>query len=308
MGRTDRHYRVFMRQITRLTLLYSEMITTQAILRGDQDKLLAFSEIEKPLSLQLGGNEPKELAECAAIGEKYGYDEINLNVGCPSDRVQKGNFGACLMSSPELVRECLSEMMSRVSIPVTVKHRIGIDGLEKYADLKRFLGIVSQSGCERFIIHARLAILNGLSPQQNRVIPPLRYEDVYQIKKAFPELWIEINGGIGNLEEAMFHVKHLDAAMIGRAAYNNPYLFEKADSLFFGQNDISPSPEEVLENLIPYVESEVKKGVPSSSIIRHTHGIFSGRKNSKAYKRYISERMFQHKESAFVLKSYLKCL
>ncbi len=306
MGRTDRHYRFFMRQITQSALLYSEMISTQAILRGDQDKLLSFSPIEKPISLQLGGSNPKDLGKCALIGEKYGYDEINLNVGCPSNRVQDGNFGACLMSSPHLVAECLSEMISRVNIPVTIKHRIGIDGLETYEDLANFIKIISQSGCERFIIHARIAILKGLSTQQNRTVPPLRHEEVHQIKRDFPELLIETNGGVQSLTEAMFHVKHLDGVMVGRAAYDNPYLFGEADSIFFEKKDQGFARHEVLERLIPYIEQKIKEGMPSSSVIRHTHGIFFGKVNSKEYKRYITRRMFQHKDSAIVLKDYLK--
>ncbi len=305
MGRTDRHYRFLMRHITRKTLLYSEMITTQAILRGNRDKLLAFTEIEKPVSLQLAGNNPQALAECASIGEGYGYDEINLNVGCPSNRVQSGNFGACLMASPELVTECLLAMKARVAIPVTIKHRIGIDKLEKYEDLINFITIVSQSKCNRFIIHARIAMLKKLSAQQNRIIPPLRHDDVVRVKQQFPELLIETNGGIQNLTEIMFHVKHLNGVMIGRAAYDNPCLFQKVDSSFFGKKDQGLSSDQILESLIPYVESEVKKDTPSSSIIRHTHGIFFGQNNSKKYKRYLNKYMFDNKNSAMVLKNYL---
>ena len=308
MGRTDRHYRFFMRQITKKTLLYSEMITTQAILRGNKHRLLSFSDIEKPVSLQLGGSNPKQLAECAKIGEEYGYDEINLNVGCPSDRVQHGNFGACLMSNPELVADMLFAMKSKVSIPVTIKHRIGIDNLDRYEDMENFISVVSKSGCSKFIIHARIALLKGLSAQQNRVIPPLRYKDVYKAKKKHPHLNIEINGGIHNLSDVMFHVKHADSVMIGRAAYNNPYLFHLVDSVCFSQKDMNYSRKQVLENLIPYVESQAKKGVPSSNIIRHTHGIFFGQKNSKEYKKYLTNHIFENKDSAIVLKSYVNSL
>ena len=227
-------------------------------------------------------------------------------MGCPSERVQNGNFGACLMASPQLVSECLSEMISRVNIPVTIKHRIGIDGLEQYEDLADFIKIVSQSGCKRFVIHARIAILKGLSAQQNRTVPPLRHKEVHQIKQNFSELFIETNGGVQDLAEAMFHVKHLDGVMIGRSAYENPYLFKQADSIFFNEKDQNFSRNEVLENIIPYIESQIKEGTPSSSIVRHTHGIFFEQINSKKYKRYIAQRMFRHKDSAIVLKDYLK--
>ena len=239
MERTDRHYRYFMRQMTRRTLLYTEMITTAAILHGDREKLLGFSSEEKPLSLQVGGDNPQELAECARIAEDMGYDEINLNVGCPSNRVQNGNFGACLMAQPERVAQAVEAMQKAVDLPVTVKHRIGIDQRDRYEDMAHFVRIVSEVGCRRFTVHARKAWLKGLSPKENRNIPPLRYQDVHRLKQEFPHLFIEINGGITTLEQVQEQLKLVDAVMIGRAAYDNPYLFATVDRDLYGE-DVTP--------------------------------------------------------------------
>ena len=254
---TDRHYRVFMRRITEKTLLYTEMVTTAAILRGDRKRFLDFDPIEKPLILQLGGDNPEDLAECSKIAEDFGYDGVNLNVGCPSDRVRDGHFGACLMAKPDLVRSCTEAMKSAVSIPVSVKHRIGINGLESYENLKNFIQVVSQSGIRDFTIHARIAVLGGLSPVQNRTIPPLRYEDVFQIKKEFPSLRIEINGGIRDLDTAGSLLEKVDAVMIGRAAYEIPYLFAGVDERFYFHSRPCPSRKDVMISMIPYLEEHI---------------------------------------------------
>jgi len=288
MERTDRHFRYFMRQITRRTLLYTEMITTAAIVHGDRERLLGFSPEEKPLSLQLGGDEPQKLAECAIIAEDMGYDEVNLNVGCPSSRVQSGNFGACLMAQPELVARCVEAMGKVVSIPVTVKHRIGIDESDRYEDLNRFVKIVSEGGCSRFTVHARKAWLQGLNPKENRTIPPLRYGDVYLLKQDFPHLFIEINGGIVNLEQVQEQLQWVDGVMIGRAAYDNPYLFAPVDGLIYGESQPPPTRHQVIERMLPYIEYQVAKGLKLNSIARHFLQIFTSQPGTKAWKRHIS--------------------
>lgn len=289
MDRTDRHFRYLMRQITRRTLLYTEMITTQAIIHGDRPKLLDFDLAEHPISLQLGGDNPKELAACAKVGEDWGYDEINLNVGCPSPRVQQGNFGACLMTQPELVADCVAAMQGAVNIPVTVKHRIGVDEQDSYTDLCRFIEIVSATGCDRFSVHARKAWLQGLSPKENRTVPPLRYEDVYQLKQDFPHLWIEINGGITELEQIQAHLTQVDAVMVGRAAYDNPYLFATVDRDIYGEAIQPKSRHEIVEAMLPYIERQTQAGVKLHSISRHMLALFLGQPGTKAWKRYITE-------------------
>ncbi|WP_267384651.1 tRNA dihydrouridine(20/20a) synthase DusA [Cyanobacterium sp. uoEpiScrs1] len=289
MDRTDRHFRYFMRQITRYTLLYTEMITTAAIHYGDRSKLLGFSLEEKPLSLQLGGDNPQELAECSIIAEDLGYDEVNLNVGCPSDRVQSGNFGACLMAQPKLVAKCIEAMQKRVHIPVTVKHRIGIDERDRYKDLTNFVRIVSEAGCQRFIVHARKAWLRGLSPKENRTLPPLRYEDVYRLKKQFPQLFIEINGGIVTIEKIKEHLQFVDGVMIGRAAYDNPYLFATVDRDIYGKTVTPLTRPEIIEKMFSYIDYWSNNGLKLHSISRHLLTIFGGISGTKSWKRYISE-------------------
>lgn len=292
MERTDRHFRYLMRQITRRTLLYTEMITTAAITHGDRIKLLGFSPEEKPLSLQLGGDNPIELAECARIAEDLGYNEINLNVGCPSSRVQDGHFGACLMAKPETVARCIEAMQKAVVIPVTVKHRIGIDECDRYEDMSHFVRIVADAGCRRFTVHARKAWLKGLSPKDNRTIPPLRYDDVYRLKAEFPNLFIEINGGITTLEQVQQHLQKVDAVMIGRAAYDNPYLFATVDRDIYGENTPPPTRHEVIKNMLPYLEFWLSKGLKLSSISRHLLQVFVGQPGTKAWKRHISENAY----------------
>lgn len=289
MDRSDRHFRYFMRQLTRRTLLYTEMVTTAAILHGDRAKLLDFHPAEKPLVLQLGGDDPKALAECARIGQDWGYDEINLNVGCPSDRVQNGNFGACLMAQPHRVAEGVAAMKNAVTIPVTVKHRIGIDDRDRYEDMAQFVSIVAAAGCQRFIIHARKAWLQGLSPKENRTVPPLRYSDVYRLKQEFPHLFIDINGGITDLEEVKEHLKSVDAVSIGRAAWDNPYLFARADREIFAEDAVPPSRREVVEAMLDYCDRALATGVRLNSIVRPMLQLFAGVPGTKAWKRYLSE-------------------
>ncbi len=289
MDRTDRHYRFFMRQITRRTLLYSEMVTTPAILRGDRDRVLAFDEREKPLALQLGGDDPGELAECAAIAEELGYDEINLNVGCPSDRVQKGRFGACLMAEPQRVAGAVAAMRRAVALPVTVKHRIGIDDLDRYRDLRAFVEAVAAAGCDRFSVHARKAWLSRLSPKENREVPPLRYEDVYRLKRELPGLVIEINGGITSLEETERHLLEVDGVMIGRAAYDRPFLFAEADRRFYGASDPPPTRRQVAGAMVTYLEHWQRRGLAASRVTRHLLQLFAGQPGARAWRRYLSE-------------------
>lgn len=306
MDYTDRHFRYLLRLITRHTLLYTEMITTAAILHGDREKLLGFSIEEKPLSLQLGGDNPAHLALCARIAEDMGYDEINLNVGCPSARVKDGNFGACLMAQPHKVASAIAAMRAAVSIPVTVKHRIGIDDRDSYEDMLDFVTTVSQSCCRRFIIHARKAWLQGLNPKENRTIPPLRYEDVYRLKNELPHLEIEINGGILTLDEATKHLTRVDGVMIGRAAYDNPYMFASADRDFYGDSAPPLTREEVVEKMLPYITSWVDRGYRLHSISRHLLQLFSGQSGAKAWKRYLSENVHSSSAGAEVIESALR--
>ncbi|MGB3404160.1 MAG: tRNA dihydrouridine(20/20a) synthase DusA [Microcoleaceae cyanobacterium] len=292
MDRTDRHFRYFMRQITRRTLLYTEMITTAAIIHGDRNKLLGFSALEKPLALQVGGDQPQELARVAQIAQDWGYDEINLNVGCPSSRVQEGHFGACLMAHPERVAIAIAKMQQVVEIPVTVKHRIGIDDRDRYEDLVHFVKIVSeQGGCQRFSVHARKAWLKGLSPKENRTVPPLRYGDVHQLKQDFPHLFIEINGGFTDLSQVQQQLNYVDAVMIGRAAYDNPYLFAKADQEIFAEQTPPPSRQQVVEAMLPYIEDCLSRGIRLNSITRHMLQLFAGQPGTKAWKRHLSENV-----------------
>ncbi|EDX73038.1 TIM-barrel protein, yjbN family [Coleofasciculus chthonoplastes PCC 7420] len=290
MDRTDRHFRYFMRQITRRTLLYTEMVTSAAIIHGDRDRLLGFSAEEKPLVLQVGGDNPLELAECARIAEGMGYDQINLNVGCPSDRVQNGNFGACLMAQPERVARGVEAMIKAVTIPVTVKHRIGIDECDRYEDMANFVRIVSEAGCQHFSVHARKAWLQGLSPKENRTVPPLRYSDVHRLKQEFPQLFIEINGGFTSLEQVQEQLKFVDAVMIGRAAYDNPYLFAQADCQIFEEECIPPTRHQVAEGMLDYIDHWVAKGLKLNKITRHILQLFSGQPGSRAWKRHLTEK------------------
>ncbi|MDC0833821.1 tRNA dihydrouridine(20/20a) synthase DusA [Geitlerinema sp. CS-897] len=305
MDRTDRHFRYFMRQITRRTLLYTEMLTTGAILHGKRAKLLGFSPQEKPLALQLGGDDPAELAECARIAEDMGYDEINLNVGCPSDRVQNGNFGACLMAEPDRVAQAIESMRRAVDIPVTIKHRIGIDDRDRYEDLANFVRIVSDAGCERFTVHARKAWLQGLSPKENRTVPPLRYEDVYRLKQDFPQLFVEINGGFKTLDRICEQYRHVDAVMVGRAAYDTPFLFATVDRDIYGETTPLPTRRQVVEQMLGYCDRWVAHGYKLHTITRHMLQLFAGQPGTKAWKRYISEHAHLPGAGAEVLEMAL---
>lgn len=288
MDWTDRHCRYFHRLITRHTLLYTEMVATGALLYGDRERFLKFHGEEHPLALQLGGNSPKDLAACAKIAEDYGYDEVNMNVGCPSDRVQNGAFGACLMAQPELVAECVAEMQSKVKIPVTVKSRIGIDDQDSYAELFHFIDTIRSAGCRTFIIHARKAWLKGLSPKQNREIPPLRYEIVYQLKQDFPNLKIIINGGITEFEQIQHHLQFVDGVMIGREAYHNPYFLSAMDKLYIQSQESLPTRTEIVLKLIPYIDEQLKSGVRLHSITRHILGLFHGQAGARKWRQHLS--------------------
>lgn len=286
---TDRHFRYFMRQLTTQTLLYTEMITTGALLQGQRHDLLAFHPSEHPLALQLGGCHPDALTQCAKMAEDYGYDEVNLNIGCPSNRVQAGRFGACLMAEPALVGECVSAMQAAVKIPVTVKTRIGIDRSDSYEHLDNFIQVVSKAGCETFIIHARKAWLDGLSPKDNRNIPPLRYPVVQQVKQNFPQLQIVLNGGIMDLSQGVAHLKDFDGVMLGRAAYKNPWLFSTADEAFFGAAKSDLSRESVLQNYLPYIKTQLASGVRLPCLIRPLLGLYQGVSGGRAFRRSLSE-------------------
>lgn len=286
---TDRHCRYFHRLMSRHALLYTEMVTTGAILNGGADRHLQFNHEEHPLALQLGGSDPADLARCAKIAEDYGYDEVNLNVGCPSDKVQNGRFGACLMAEPRLVAECVAAMREAVTIPVTVKSRIGIDERDSYQELTDFIVTVAEAGCETFIVHARKAWLSGLSPKENREVPPLRYDVVFQLKRDFPALEIVINGGITRLDEAESLLTQVDGVMVGREAYHNPYLLADVDRRLFGDERPILSRQDVVRMLVPYIERQLAQGVRFNSISRHVLGLFHGVGGARAWRRHISE-------------------
>lgn len=306
MDYTDRHFRYLLRLITRRTLLYTEMITAEAVLRGSRDHLLAYHPDEHPLALQLGGSDPKKLAECARIAQEYGYDEINLNAGCPSDRVQQGKFGACLMKEPELVSDCLSAMRESVRIPVTLKTRIGVDELDRYADLTRFIERVALSGCNTFILHARKAWLHGLSPKENRTIPPLCYDVVYQLKKDFPQLTIILNGGIQTILQMQEALQKVDGVMLGRHACAHPYFLADIDRLFYNDQNVSLSRLEIIERMLPYMEEQLKQGIRLSTMSRHLLGLFFGTKNAKKWRRYLSENTHQSNVGIEVIRDAIK--
>jgi tRNA-dihydrouridine synthase A len=292
MERTDRHFRWLLRQITRHTLLYTEMVHARAVLHGPRERLLAFDPIEHPIALQLGGDDPTHLAEAARVAvEQYGYDEVNLNVGCPSERVSSGNFGACLMKTPEVVAEAVAAMRAAVpsSVPVTVKHRIGVDELDRYEDMLRFVDIVSAAGCRRFTVHARKAWLKGLSPKENRTIPPLRYDEVWRLKAERPHLQVEINGGITTLAEVQAHLQHVDAVMIGRAIWDDPMLLAEADTLIFGAQTPPPHHEAVGEAFRAYATRAIAAGQRPVPVIRGALNLYHGRPGSKRWKRELAE-------------------
>ncbi len=285
---TDRHYRYFARLISRHTLLYTEMVTTGAILQGDRERFLAYSPEEQPLALQLGGSNAQDLAQCARLAEQAGYAEVNLNVGCPSDRVQNNLIGACLMAHPQLVVDAVKAMLDACSIPVTVKHRIGINGRDSYEQLVDFVGQVHEAGCESFIVHARIAILEGLSPKENREIPPLRYEVVQQLKKDFPQLEIILNGGLTDLEVMQQQMQTLDGVMVGREAYHNPWLLAQVDQRLYGDEHPVPSRIEVLQALRPYIAEHIARGGVMHHVTRHILGLFQGLPGARHFRRQLS--------------------
>lgn len=286
MDRTDRHFRVMMRTITRRVLLYSEMVTTSALIHGDRARLLDFSACEKPLSLQLGGDDPVALSTCARLAETWGYDEVNLNVGCPSERVRKGSFGACLMARADVVARAIDAMRNAVALPVTVKHRIGIDGLDRYEDMLRFVDTVASAGCDRFTVHARVAVLGGLSPKQNRTVPPLRYADVHRLKRERPQLVIELNGGIGDLAQVHAQLAEgVDAVMVGRAAYDDPLIFAHADAEVFGERSHARTAFDVVEAMANHLEAWLSQGGRASDVLRPMMGLFNGRPGARQWRR-----------------------
>ncbi|WP_051158501.1 tRNA dihydrouridine(20/20a) synthase DusA [Nodosilinea nodulosa] len=305
MDRTDRHYRYFMRQITRQTLLYTEMVTAQAILHGDREHLLGFTPSESPLVLQVGGDDPQMLATCARVAADFGYDAINLNVGCPSDRVRSGNFGACLMTQPDRVAEGVAAMMAASALPVSVKHRIGVDELDRYEDMVNFVDTVAQTGCRHFTVHARKAWLQGLSPRDNRTIPPLRYGDVHRLKQAFPHLWIEINGGFTGLESVAEQLSKVDGVMIGRAAYDHPYLFSDVDQRFFAAGKPALSRQRVVEAMLPYIDHWVRQGLKLNKITRHMLMLFAGQPGSRLWKQILTEESCKPEAGAAVVQEAL---
>ena len=305
---TDRYFRYFARMLSRRAWLYTEMVTTAALLHGDAERFLRFDPIEHPLALQLGGSEPDALARCAALGEKAGFDEINLNLGCPSDRVQAGRFGACLMREPELVADAIRAMREAGSLPVTVKTRIGVDHDDRYEQLARLVETLAAAGCATFHVHARKAWLKGLSPKQNRELPPLRHDAVWRLKHDFPTLEIVINGGIRHLDEAAMHLRHVDGVMIGREAYHNPWLLADVDQRLFGEDDPPRERRGIIEAMLPFIERELAAGVPLQRISRHLLGLFQGQPGARRWRRYLSENSHLKQADASVIRHALDAM
>lgn len=292
MRRTDRHFRYFMRQITRRTLLYTEMLVDHAVLKGHREELLGFSDCEHPLALQVAGSDPDRMARCAEVAEDWEYDEININVGCPSERVQEGAFGVCLMSRPEVVGECVAAMRDRSDLPVTVKQRIGFDDLDTYEDMASFVETVAEAGCRRFTIHARKAWLDGVSPEENRNVPPLRYDDVHQLSEDFPDLFVEINGGIETLDDAESHLDGRDGAeavMIGRAAFDRPYMFAEADARFFDDDREPPPRREIADTMADYAEWWLEQGGKLNHVTDRIINLYAHRRGAGAWRRHLGE-------------------
>ena len=296
MDHTTRDYRYFARGLSRYALLYTEMVTTGALIHGDAERFLAYSEAEHPVALQLGGSDPEALARCAAMAQSWGYDEVNLNVGCPSDRVQNNQIGACLMADPDLVAAGVDAMRRSCGIPVTVKHRIGINGHDSWEGLVRFVSRVAEAGCRTFIVHARIAILEGLSPKENREVPPLRYEWVYALKQQFPELEIIINGGFDTIEACQQQLAHVDGVMVGRAAYHNPWFLADVDPMIFDTPAPVQSRQAALDAFLPYVQQRLEQGVPLKAMTRHIMNVFHGCHGGRRFRRYLSENA--HKPGA----------
>ncbi len=306
MDWTTSHHRNFIRLLSHHILLYTEMVTTGAIIHGDRDRFLSFQSAEQPIALQLGGSDPKELAKCARFGEDYGYDEINLNCGCPSDRVQSGRFGACLMAEPELVAECISTMQSSITIPVTVKTRLGIDDRDSYAELSHFIQTIAATGCKTFILHARKAWLNGLSPKENREIPPLCYDTVHHIKRDFPQLEIIINGGIKTLAQCNEQLQGIDGVMIGREAWHNPYMLAQADQQIYGDDRSVDSREKIVDKLLPYIQEQLGNGIYLNHLTRPILGLYLGQPGARLWRRILSEGSCKKEAGIEVIEQALK--
>jgi len=293
MDWSDHHCRYFWRLLTRQALLYTEMVTTGALIHGDRERFLHFNPQEHPVALQLGGSDPADLARCARWAQEWGYDEVNMNCGCPSDRVRSGRFGACLMAQPQMVADCVKAMRDACDIPVTVKHRIGIDHMDSYGELSDFVACVADAGCEVFIVHARKAWLQGLSPKENREIPPLVYPWVYRLKQDFPGLAIVVNGGIQSIDSCREHLAHVDGVMIGREAYQNPWMLSTVDSELYGMDNPARSRDDVMENLLPYVESQLARGVQLNHMTRHILGLYQGVPGARKFRRHLSENAYR---------------
>lgn len=308
MDWSDKHCRYFWRQLTKDTLLYTEMVTTGALIHGNRDRFLEYNDIEHPIALQLGGSNPSELATCSRYAEEWGYDEVNLNVGCPSDRVQNNMIGACLMAHPQLVADCIKAMQDSTSIDVTIKHRIGIDDQDSYEHMRDFVATVAETGCKTFIVHARKAILQGLSPKENREVPPLRYDDVYRLKQEFPDLEIIINGGIKTHEQIAEVMPHVDGVMLGREAYQNPSVLIDADELYFGKPANTESAKDAVRALYPYIETLLAKGAPLHYVSRHILGLFNGQRGARLFRRYLSERAHLRESGIQVLEEALQLI
>ena len=300
MDWTDRHCRVFHRLLTRRTRLYTEMVTTGALLHGDVPRHLDFSDVEHPLALQLGGSEPADLAHCAKLAEQWGYDEVNLNCGCPSERVQRGAFGACLMAEPALVADCVKAMRDATTLPVTVKHRIGIDKLESYDFVRDFVGTVAAAGCEVFIVHARNAWLKGISPKENRELPPLRYETVHRLKREFPALTIVLNGGVKTNAQIAEQLEHLDGVMLGREAYHQPWLMADWDAQFFGDAPVAHDRDAIEAQMVAYMQRVVAAGEPWSHVSRHVLGLRNGLAGARRWRQVWSDHRLKHDDPATV--------
>ena len=305
MDWTDRHCRFFLRLITRHARLYTEMITAPALVHGDVARHLDFDAAEHPLALQLGGSDPAQLAHAARLGERWGYDEINLNCGCPSERVQTGSFGACLMREPTLFADCVKAMRDAVTLPVTVKHRIGLDSENDYGFVRDFVGIVARAGCDVFIVHARNAVLKGLSPKENREVPPLRYEVVHRLKRDFAALTIVLNGGLGDCEAMEREIRHVDGVMLGRVAYHDPYGLAQADWRLFGDETPARSRAEVLHAMMAYARSENARGTPLRAITRHMLGLYHGQSNGRMFRRILSDGDKLHQSDVRLLEKAL---
>ena len=301
MDWSDHNCRYFWRLLTKQALLYTEMVTTGALIHGDRKRFLHFNREEHPVALQLGGSDPKDLARCARWAQEWGYDEVNINCGCPSDRVQSGMFGACLMGKPDLVADCVKAMMDSCDIPVTVKHRIGIDHMESYEQLLAFIEPVAAAGCSVFIVHARKAWLQGLSPKENREIPPLNYPWVFQLKKDFPHLTIVVNGGIQTIEECHDHLEHVDGVMLGREAYQNPWMLAQVDEALFGMDSPLKSRDDVIAALLPFAEQHIAQGGQLNHVTRHILGLYHGVPGAKKFRRHLSENAYKKEAGISIL-------